>query len=190
MDPIQQSILAQAEALARDVHSRQVDKGGNPYIDHVYAVVSAMAPVDFAGRVVAWLHDVWEDHPDVRRHQVVERFLPWRLLQALDAITRRPGEEYTDYIGRVMRDPVARRVKVADLMNNLDLRRLNRHPCPNDLMRCARYATAMADLMSAADAEAMSRPMIDPKILASDELKIRDDLRYQHAIAPNWGLSC
>ncbi|MBR9765405.1 MAG: hypothetical protein GYB53_18255 [Rhodobacteraceae bacterium] len=56
-------------------------------------------------------------------HDTVEDgYLPKSLLRiwpALDAITRRPGEVYGDYIERVERNPKAKRVKIVDLRHNL-----------------------------------------------------------------------
>lgn len=82
--------------------------------------------------ILGLLHDAVEDG-----------YLPRALLRVwpgLDAITRRPGEVYADYIDRVARHPVARKVKLCDLRHNL-----SRGGGPHDSLRC-RYERALARL--------------------------------------------
>lgn len=73
-----------------------------------------MSPLE---RIVAWLHDVVEDTP--LTIDDIAREFPVDVTLAVDAITRRNGESYSDYIARCCRNPVARRVKEQDLRANL-----------------------------------------------------------------------
>jgi len=134
--------LERAIALAAEAHAGQVDKAGAPYILHPLRLLLAVdAPTD---RIVAVLHDVVEDTPWTLEVLRKEGFSE-EVVAALDALTKRPGEAYDAFIGRVAANPIARRVKRADLMDNLDLRRL---PAVTeaDCARLARYRAALAQL--------------------------------------------
>ena len=47
-----------------------------------------------------------------------------RIIEAVDAITKREGEKYSDYFQRVMDNPIALKVKIADMTDNMDLSRI------------------------------------------------------------------
>lgn len=131
--------LELALRVALDAHAGQVDHGGRPYILHVLTVVLGSQP-DEEAMTVAALHDVVEDTSvtldDLRAHGFGER-----ILAAVDAMTRRDGEVYADYIERVAGDALARRVKKADLEHNMDVRRLPEVE-QDDLAHLQRYRRA------------------------------------------------
>lgn len=91
--------------------------GDEPYISHPCRVVNRMGVADEVGVVVAYLHDVVEDTQftldDLRAGFSDE------IVDAIDAITRRKDEKYFDYIRRLSKNPIAKRVKIADLQENL-----------------------------------------------------------------------
>ena len=65
----------------------------------------------------------------------------------MDHLTQRDGESYEAYIGRVAGNPIARRVKLADLADNLaNHRRLE--PTAQNRERVARYERAQARLLA------------------------------------------
>jgi (p)ppGpp synthase/HD superfamily hydrolase len=84
---------------------------------------------DEDAQIVAVLHDVLEDCPpdrkvtaaDLRRDGYNEE-----VIAALEALTKTENEknDYDAFIERVAKNPLARRVKLADLQDNLDNRRL------------------------------------------------------------------
>lgn len=116
-------LLEKAIAIAAEAHQGKRDKGGQPYILHPLRVMLHMETAD--ERIVAVLHDVIEDHGDewpVERLRKAE--FSHQILAALDCVTRRKGETYEQFIERCASHPVARRVKLADLEDNMDLRRL------------------------------------------------------------------
>lgn len=92
--------------------------GDEPYIYHPARVANRMEQYDESGIAVAYLHDVVEDTSftldDLRREGFNDE-----ILEAVDAITRRKGEKYFDYIRRLSSNPIAKRVKIADLQENL-----------------------------------------------------------------------
>lgn len=108
--------LARAQRVAVAAHQGQTDKQGEPYIAHVVRVAAAMPAGDPTLRSIAWLHDVVEDTPITLKD--LTSFGP-EIVDAIDAISRREGEEYYDYIKRCGGNPLARLVKIADLQDNL-----------------------------------------------------------------------
>ena len=110
-----------AEAIARAVHRGQVDKAGRPYAEHPARVAARLAGDDVTVSV-AWLHDVVED-TEMSLLELAEEF-PVEVVRAVDAMTRRAGESPERYYARVRADPLALRVKLADVADNSDPARL------------------------------------------------------------------
>ncbi len=135
--------LEDAIALAVEAHRGQTEKAGQPYVLHVLRVMFR-CNTD-AERIVAVLHDVVEDtgrsFDDLRKLGYSEE-----ILAALDCVTKRPGESYEQFVERAAQNPVARRVKLADLEDNMDLRRLPSIG-QKDLDRLDRYVRAWRRLM-------------------------------------------
>lgn len=130
------SSLNRAIEIAVIAHTGQVDKGGSPYIMHPIRVMLAMATEE--ERIVAVLHDVLEDSP-LDAWMVEEAQFSASVVEALDALTRREGETYNDFIIRVALNPLACRVKVADMRDNSDLSRIP-NPTDQDRKRVEKYA--------------------------------------------------
>ncbi|CAM4093142.1 HD domain-containing protein [Corallococcus exiguus] len=134
--------LEDAIALAVAAHQGQRDKAGQPYILHPMRVMLRLA--SDAERTVAILHDVVEDTP-----YTLERLrgmgYPEDVLSALDCLTKREGESYEAFIERLRPHPLARRVKLADLEDNMDVRRL-KDVTPKDAERLSRYVAAWTRL--------------------------------------------
>jgi (p)ppGpp synthase/HD superfamily hydrolase len=106
--------------VATKAHSKQFDKAGKPYIEHVMRVAASMPDEDT--KTVAYLHDVVEDTGIT----IDEIYLEFGrdIALAVSAITKSNGESYADFIKRVSKNNIARTVKKADLNDNLDLSRL------------------------------------------------------------------
>ena len=116
-------LAARAETLARAAHAGQVDKAGAPYAAHP-ARVAAAVPGDPLAEAAAWLHDVIEDTGTTLADLRAEGF-PEPVLAAVDALTRRADEERDAYYARVAADPLALRVKRADIADNSGPERLS-----------------------------------------------------------------
>lgn len=114
-------MVQRAKELAYRAHAGQVDKAGRPYIEHV-ARVAASVSDDPAAEAVAWLHDVLEDAPEFESEMDASDF-PMFVCCPVNLLTRTysNGE---DYYGRIRRDPLALRVKLADIADNSDESRL------------------------------------------------------------------
>jgi len=108
-----------AESLARRWHAGQVDRVGAPYIEHPRAVAGLLDGCPEAWRAAAWLHDVLE-HTAATAADLTAAGVPADVVRLVEILSRRPGEDYLDYVGRVCADPAAVRVKLADVVHNLD----------------------------------------------------------------------
>jgi hypothetical protein len=138
------SILDAAVALACRVHAGQVDKSGKPYILHPLRLMLKFEDVD--EQVVSVLHDVVEDG-DVTLEELRELGVSSAAVAAIDCLSKREGELYEDFIARIKPNDLARRVKIADIRDNLDLTRLPQ-VSDKDLQRVAKYHRALRELMS------------------------------------------
>jgi (p)ppGpp synthase/HD superfamily hydrolase len=114
--------LEDAILLAVQAHRGQRDKVGQPYILHPLRMMARLQGE--AERMAAVLHDVVEDTPHTL-DELRQLGYPEEVVRAVDCLTRRPKESYEQFIERVKTNAVARRVKLADLEDNMDVRRLN-----------------------------------------------------------------
>jgi (p)ppGpp synthase/HD superfamily hydrolase len=135
--------LERAIAIAAEAHRGQVDKAGEPYLLHPLRVMLRVAGQP--ERLVAMLHDVVEDHPDWTLDRLRAEGFPEEIVRAVDHLTKREGEPYEAAIERAAADPLARRVKLADLEDNMRLARIA-EPEARDLERVERYRMAHARL--------------------------------------------
>ncbi|PZE33341.1 HD domain-containing protein [Curtobacterium sp. MCPF17_031] len=110
-----------AHEVATRAHAGQVDKVGRPYIEHPTAVAERLTTDD--EQVVGFLHDVVEDTGITLTELRAMGFTAEQVL-AVDAMTKRRGETLAESMARVMADPVAPRVKRADVSHNADPARL------------------------------------------------------------------
>lgn len=137
--------LNDAIILAATAHRGQSDKGGAPYILHPLRVMLACATEE--QQIAAVLHDTIEDCA-VSLDTVRDRF-GTAVADAVDALTRREGEAYEAFVERCAADPIARVVKLADLADNMDWRRLGRVLDEKDRARLLKYERACALLAAA-----------------------------------------
>lgn len=112
-----QDLLARAIAIASEAHRGQSSKTGAPFIEHVRRVAEQVSGGNEL--LVAWLHDVVEKAPDWDLERLRKAGFPEPVVQAVDAMTKRAGEDYFDFVRRSIRNPLARPVKRADLTDNL-----------------------------------------------------------------------
>lgn len=102
--------------LAYAAHHGQTDKSGQPYIFHPYHLAEQMT--DEVSACVALLHDVVEDTE--LTIEELEREFPKEVTEALRLLTHQAGTDYFDYVRAIRKNPVAMRVKLADLAHNSD----------------------------------------------------------------------
>jgi hypothetical protein len=90
-------------------------------------------------RIVGVLHDVVEKTP------LRSEGLPGHILDAIDSVSRRQGEEYFDFVGRTRENSLGRRVKIADLQDNIE--KVKSHlEDPKAREKLAKYEEALARL--------------------------------------------
>jgi len=111
-----------AQAMATSAHQGQVDKAGLAYIEHPARVVGHLVEPSREEAIVAWLHDVVEDTPICLAD--IQASFGSQVADAVDAMTHRAGELSGDYYARVNSNPIALKVKAADLADNTDPLRL------------------------------------------------------------------
>lgn len=137
-----------AVAIAAAAHLGQFDRAGAPYILHpLRLMMRASGPSE---QMAAVLHDVVEDSAWTLAELTEEGF-PEDVLAALDRLTKRPGEPYEDFIARILAppfDPLAARVKLLDLEDNMSIARLGTLE-EGDLQRLHKYHRARARILLA-----------------------------------------
>lgn len=107
--------------IAYQAHHGQRDKGGAPYIFHPWHLAEQM---DTETEVTAaLLHDVVED-TDVTMESLRQAGIREEVLEVLELLTHPKGEPYLDYIRRLLSNPTARKIKLADIHHNSDETRL------------------------------------------------------------------
>jgi (p)ppGpp synthase/HD superfamily hydrolase len=140
----QRPALEDAIKLAAALHKGQTDKAGAPYILHPLRVMLRLATEE--ERITAVLHDVVEDC-GVTLGQLRDLGYGDAVVEALDFLSRRPEEDrYDAFIRRIQAGPdLARKVKLADLADNMDLSRIA-EPTARDHQRVQKYRRAAAML--------------------------------------------
>ena len=127
--------IERAIEIAATAHAGQRDKAGQPYIFHPLRV---MLRVDGAHeQMAAVLHDVVED-TSVTLDNLAQEGFPSEVMRAIAALTKLPGETRLEAAARAAADPVARKVKLADNAENMDLSRIP-NPTDKDYARCREY---------------------------------------------------
>ena len=125
--------------LAIELHKGQKDKSGEPYILHVERVAKKF-PKDSLEYLVALLHDTVED-TEITIDDLRYLGLPESVLEAVDAITHRPYEPLVEYYARIKCNPLATKVKLADIMDNAD--RLQKLPKETQVRLTRKYRRAL-----------------------------------------------
>ena len=134
--------LLHAMHVAINAHGKQLDRNGQPYIGHCFRVMAAGQTLE--EKIVGVLHDVLEDTPLTIINLSTEGFCE-EIIDAVHTLSKLENEDYDHYISRVMRNDLAIRVKLNDLTDNMDLRRL-KEINDDDLKRMHKYLKAYNQL--------------------------------------------
>ena len=138
------STLERAIEIATQAHEGQVDKAGNAYIGHPLRVM-AMGKTE-QEKIAGVLHDIVEDTPWTFEMLEAEGFAP-EIIAALKCVTKiSENEDYDDFIERVKKNPLAVAVKINDLTDNMDIRRLP-YLSDKDVKRLKKYLKAYKKLI-------------------------------------------
>ncbi len=136
--------IQRAIEIAVSAHKGQQQRNGLPYVLHPLKLMFAVSSVE--AKISAVLHDVVEDSTWELEDLRNEGF-PESIIQAVDCLTHRVGEEYEAYIERVSGNDIAREVKLADLTDNMNVCRIPDLK-QRDLTRLERYHKAWLRLSS------------------------------------------
>ena len=150
------SDLNRAISIAVEAHQDQYDKGGHPYILHPLRVMNALRTTE--EMIVGVLHDVVEDCSDkgFRWSFLESEGFDAAVLEALHSVTKTPEEEatlkslsgeervtaYLQFVARAKNNAIGRRVKRADIFDNLNVTRIG-ELTEKDLARLNQYKRAI-----------------------------------------------
>ena len=138
------STLQRAIEIATEAHKGQFDKAGNEYIGHPLRVMEMGKTED--EKIVGMLHDVIEDTDWTFEALEAEGFSK-EVIDALRCVTKvSEKENYDDFIDRVSKNPLAVAVKINDLTDNMDIRRLP-YLSDKDVKRLKKYLKAYKRLV-------------------------------------------
>lgn len=140
--------LARAIRIAAQAHEQQTDKANSPYILHPLRLMMRMETD--SEKIVAVLHDVVEDGKGWSFDRLRGEGFSDEVLAALECVTKRPDEkgDYDAFIRRAVVNPIARKVKLADLEDNLDVKRIGTLT-QEDVERVEKYHRAWTWLKNA-----------------------------------------
>ena len=137
------STLEKAIEIATEAHRGQFDKAGNDYIGHPLRVMAAGKSTE--EKIVGVLHDVVEDTNWSFERLAAEGFSV-EIIEALRCVTKlSENESYDKFITRVKENPLAVAVKLNDLTDNMDIRRLP-YISDKDVKRLKKYLRAYKQL--------------------------------------------
>jgi len=134
--------IEDAILIAAQAHKGVKDKAGAAYILHPLRMMMRLKSE--AEMMTAILHDVVEDTRDYpeKNKWTIEKLrdngFPEEVLAAIEGVTNREGESYEKFIERAGKNPIARRVKIADLEDNMNIQRIG-EITPKDLERLEKY---------------------------------------------------
>ena len=138
--------MAKAVEIALEAHKGATDKAGMPYARHVMRVMQVGRTHD--EKIVGVLHDLVED-TDWTFDKLLEEGFPTHIVDALRCVTKISDDEpYEQFIERVKTNPLAVAVKINDLTDNMDIRRLATIT-EADVQRLRKYLKAYRELAEA-----------------------------------------
>lgn len=136
-----EELLNKAIKIAQKAHKGQTDKFGTPYIGHVIRVMNSGKTYD--EKIVGVLHDVIEDCPEITLDYLLAEGFPNDIVFAIECLTKSPpDQDYTEFVQQTEKSPLAVRVKLNDLEDNMDLKRFTQTLTERDMKRLNKYLTA------------------------------------------------
>ena len=136
--------LQRAIEIALEAHKGVLDKGGNPYILHPLRLMLQMDSEE--EMIVAILHDVVEDSEKWSFDKLYKEGFSKSIINSLRSVTKEnKDEDYEKFIDRSIKDKIGRKVKMADISDNLDISRL-KEVTDKDILRINKYKKALAKL--------------------------------------------
>ncbi len=132
------TIIEKSLAIALRAHTGITDKAGRAYILHPLRIMAKMTTeIEMSA---ALLHDVIEDS-DITALDLISEGIPSVVVEAVLCLTKQSGENYHDFVLRAKQNPIARKVKIADIEDNINVLRIT-NLTEKDLARIAKYHAA------------------------------------------------
>ena len=139
--------IQKAQEIATKAHMGQVDKAGKDYINHPKRVAERLLNESENVQVVAWLHDVVEDTSITLKD--LEQIFNKDVIDALTLLTHDKSVPYMEYVEKISHNEIARKVKMSDLIDNMNLSRLDiKNITNNELDRVEKYLKAYRFLLN------------------------------------------
>lgn len=135
---INTKLTKKAMIIAYNAHMNQFDRAGVPYIYHPIHLAEQMDTEIEC--IVALLHDVVED-TDVTFEQLKKEF-PGEVIEVLKLLTHDKNTDYMEYIMKLKKNPIAKKIKIADIKHNSDETRLEKVTL-KDIARRNKYKKAL-----------------------------------------------
>lgn len=129
--------------IAIRAHEGQKDKSEREYVMHPIRVAERCK--NPRAKIVALLHDTIED-TDVTTEYLRSEGFPEEIINAVLSVTKQEGESYEDFVCRAAENPIGKEVKIADLEDNMDIRRL-KEITDEDVARLRKYLRSWQYLM-------------------------------------------
>ena len=134
--------LKHAIFIAVKAHNKQLDRSDQPYIGHLFRVMNAGQTLE--EKVVGILHDLIED-TQLRLVDLSHEGFSEEIIDAVHALSKLENEDYDHYLQRVKKNNLAISVKLNDLSDNMDIRRL-KELTDDDVERMRKYLNAYKQL--------------------------------------------
>jgi len=153
-------MLEKAIMIATEAHMGQPDRGnGQPYILHpLRAMLSLNTETE---RICGVLHEVIED-TSLTLQDLRDKGISEEIITVVDILSKRhKDEDYDAFIGRICRNEIACRVKLADLKDNMDLSRII-NPTAQDFERMEKYKRATTRVAEALQSFKVTQPLRTP----------------------------
>lgn len=128
-------MLNKALQIITEAHKNQTDKAGKPYIFHLLRV-SEKGKTE-TEKICGLLHDLVED-TDWTFEKLKNEGFPDDVVDVLKCLTKLPFEPYPEYINRITKNSIAIQVKIYDLEDNMDIKRLE-ELTDKDFIRLMKY---------------------------------------------------
>lgn len=132
-------LLEKALSIALQAHKGQQDKAGKPYILHVLRVMMAVNKTD--EKIVALLHDAIEDS-NITFQDLEKESFPQFVIEAVKLLTKTNHQDYIEYIRNIQKNEIAKSVKISDLNDNMNLKRI-KQLSDKDRLRMEKYKKAL-----------------------------------------------
>lgn len=116
-------MLSKAIEVATNALKDIKDDNGFPYIDHALRVMDKMDTEE--EKIVAVLHDVLED-TEMSIQDLKQEGFSRTVLETVAMLTKRKDMTYFDYIDDILCSELASKVKIAEIEDNKDIKRVQK----------------------------------------------------------------